>query len=80
MDSYTETNGGWFEESTGPLALRDSLDVQVGEHETRSIYRFTEGFSLYDLSLQLAVKSADMPVFEFMQGEEVMTAQCYNDP
>ena len=46
----------------------------IGEHETRSIYNFEEGFSLYDLSLQLAVKTSQTPLFEFLQGGEVLTA------
>lgn len=52
----------------------------MGEHETQSIYRFAEGFAKYDLSLQLAIKSKEIPEFQFMQGTEVMTAQCYNAP
>lgn len=35
---------------------------------------------MYDLSLQLAIKSEEIPMFEYLQGEEVLTAQCYNAP
>mmetsp|Transcript_15858 Transcript_15858/g.19972 ORF Transcript_15858/g.19972 Transcript_15858/m.19972 type:complete len:132 (+) Transcript_15858:1356-1751(+) len=80
LNSYSTVNGGWYRENSGPLALRDASERKIGEHETRSIYRFTEGFGLYDLSLQLAVKSSDMPTFEFIQGDEVLTSQCYNAP
>ena len=61
--------------------MRDSVSTEkIGEHDTRSIYVFREGFSLYDLSLQIAVKTETLPLFEFMQGDEVLTAQCYNAP
>lgn len=63
IEQYEATNGGWFKENTGPLALRDSVDRPLGEHETQSIYRFAEGFAKYDLSLQLAIKSKEMPEF-----------------
>ena len=80
LQSYTTNSGGWYAENTGPLALRDNINQQIGEHETRSIYKFSEDFGLYDLSLQLAIKCDKVPMFEYLQGEEIKTAQCYNAP
>ena len=80
LASYSSNNEGWYEENTGPLAIRDSVDKQIGEHETRSIYTFSEGYGQYDLSLQLAIKCSEMPLFEFIQGDQVLTSKCYNAP
>ena len=64
----------------GPLALRDSVNRMMSEHGTRTIYKFAEKQGKFDLSLRLAIKSSDMPAFEFMQGDQVLTAQCTNEP
>lgn len=48
---YEGTRGGWYNENTGPLKLRDSVDRVISEHDTRSIYTFSEAYSMYDLSL-----------------------------
>ena len=42
-------------------------------HETKSVYKFSEGYNRYDLKLQLAIKTSGQPQFEILEGSEFVT-------
>jgi hypothetical protein len=46
---------------------------------TQSIYAFFEGYSKYDLHVQMAIKSSSSIVYEFLEGATSKKSACYND-
>ena len=77
---YERNNQGWYVELTGPLAVTNQYGALVDHNHGKKVYAYFEGYSKYDLSLQLAFMVSGTPDFVFMEGNEVKTSQCFSSP
>jgi len=58
---YTYVDEGWYNEITGPVVVTNQITSAKETHNSRSLYIYSESQGTYDLSLQIAVKTKDMP-------------------
>jgi len=72
LKDYNKRDDGVYVQYWGPLMLRP----QNTKSTNRSIYAFFEGYSLYDLHVEIAFTASSMPIYEFLEGTNSRNDAC----